>query len=81
MYAFFICANKIQNATTLTNVTFAIDGARNGTFTHTPSASADYDYNVLGYSNKKLSKGNHQLLIQTNGNQDSIIMFDYLIYS
>ena len=41
MYAFFICANKIQNATTLTNVKFEIDGARKGTLKHKQYASEE----------------------------------------
>lgn len=82
MYTYFICANTVKDATTLTNLTFALDGGQVGTFVHVPKATTDFEYNVLGYAGTNLSKGQHQLIIQTTGDaSDSLILFDYLVYS
>lgn len=82
VYTYFICANTLDDATTLTNLTFALDGGQVGTFVHVPEATSDYEYNVLGYAGTNLSNGRHQLLIQTTGDvNNSLVLFDYLIYS
>lgn len=82
VYTYFICANTLDDATTLTNLTFALDGGQVGTFVHVPEATSDYEYNILGYAGTNLSNGRHQLLIQTTGDvNNSLVLFDYLIYS
>lgn len=63
-------------------MSFVLDGAPAGTFVHEPKATTDYEYNILGLVNTNIPEGQHQLLIQTTGDQNaSLVLFDYLIYT
>ncbi|KAH8114733.1 hypothetical protein DFH11DRAFT_184583 [Phellopilus nigrolimitatus] len=82
VYAFFIIANTVEFATTLTNLSFALDGSSVGTFVHAPTTSTQYEYNVPGYSNASLKNGDHTFVISAVGaTNDSLVLFDYLVYS
>ncbi|THH03755.1 hypothetical protein EW145_g6028 [Phellinidium pouzarii] len=81
VYAFVILANTIPFTTTLTNLRFSIDGDEVGNFVHIPSASSDYEYNVPANVNTSLVNTKHTLSMQTTGDNASLVLFDYLIYS
>lgn len=54
-----------------------------GTYTHNPSTSTDYQYNVPVYANDSLVFAEHNMTIQpvTNAGSNVLILFDYFIYS
>lgn len=82
LYIFLIIANNVTNATTFTEVDFVLDQLPAGTYTHTPSTSTDYQYNVAVYANDSLALGEHNMMIQpVNSGNDVLILFDYLIYT
>lgn len=82
MYAFCILANNVPSATTLTNLTFTLDGAQVGTFVHVPTSSPDYQYNFPVYANASIPGGRHLFTISIAGDTNSsVVVFDYLMYS
>ncbi|KAF8551996.1 hypothetical protein OG21DRAFT_1416887 [Imleria badia] len=82
LYIFFIIANTVSNATTLTDVDFVLDQLAVSSYTHTPSTSTDYQYNVAIYANDSLVLGEHNMMIQpVNSGNNVLILFDYLIYA
>ena len=81
IYAFFIVAGTIPNASTLTDLNFELDGSQVGTFLHNPTGPDDYQYNVTGYANTSIPNGPHQLDIIASGKSTSIVLFDYAVYT
>ncbi|KAF8988775.1 hypothetical protein BDQ17DRAFT_1334425 [Cyathus striatus] len=68
------------------NMSFYIDGKSVGVFEMAaPEEDADYEYNVLVYSNSSMTAGPHQFTLQNgqygNGGNVSLTLLDYLIYS
>ncbi|KAH8116543.1 hypothetical protein DFH11DRAFT_1505911, partial [Phellopilus nigrolimitatus] len=81
VYVFFILANEVtEYVTTLTNVTFSLDGSYAGSYVHSPSPTTDYQYNVPVYVNASLENSQHIFEVRTTGEANSLILFDYLIY-
>ncbi|KAI5116467.1 hypothetical protein M0805_006727 [Coniferiporia weirii] len=80
VYVFIILENSVQ-FTTLTSLSFTIDGELVGSFVHAPTTSTDYEYNVTAYANDNLANTQHTLIMQTAGNNATLILFDYLVYS
>ena len=82
VYAFFLLANQIISTTTLTNLSFVIDGAPVGPqFIHQPDSTTDILYNVSVFSHSGLSNTQHQFEIHAGGSNDSLLLFDYVIYT
>lgn len=83
LYIFFILANSVPGAATLTNVNFILDGIQVSTFVHTPSTSTDYDYNRAVYANSSIPYGQHTMNVLPVDDlvDDVLILFDYLIYT
>ena len=83
VYAYFILANQIPEISTITTtyLTFQIDGEVVGNFAHEPDNTTRYEYNVQGYGNASLAPGQHRLSIVADGPRDSLVMFDYAIYT
>ncbi|KAI0713163.1 hypothetical protein C8T65DRAFT_739032 [Cerioporus squamosus] len=82
VYVYNVIPNTVTNADTGTNLTFSMDGARVGTFTHTPSSSTEFDYNIPVHSSTDLKNQEHTLVIQTVGDtSSSLILFDYVVYT
>lgn len=81
VYVFNIIANTVPFTTTLTNLTFTLDGELVGSYLHAPDASTDILYNVSVYSNTSLTSGPHTLEIQPTGPFSSLILFDYIAYT
>ncbi|KAG8218020.1 hypothetical protein J3R82DRAFT_6215 [Butyriboletus roseoflavus] len=83
LYIFFIIANSVRYATTLTDVQFVLDnGVATSTYTHAPGTTTNYQYNVPVYVNESLASGQHNMtILPVNTGNNVLILFDYLIYS
>ncbi|KAI0640164.1 hypothetical protein C8Q77DRAFT_1153053 [Trametes polyzona] len=82
VYVFNLVANFVRDTTTLTNLTFALDGVLVGQYVHAPDPKgAQILYNVLVYSNTSLSDGLHTLVISPSDDVASLILFDYIVYT
>ncbi|CAK5267832.1 unnamed protein product [Mycena citricolor] len=81
---FFILANTVPfpNTITNTNLIFTLDGLPSGTFSHSPSLSTDFQYNVSVYSVSGLPQATHQLVVASNNQTaGSLMLFDYARYT
>ena len=89
VYAYFILANRVDATTTLTNLSFTLDNEFVGTFEHIPTNSTDIQYNSPVYVNETLENKTHTLIIsargpnvaQNNTFKNSLLLFDYMIYT
>jgi len=82
VYAFCILANDLNGGGPGTHLSFFIDDQSVGNFTHNPdSTAASYEYHQLVYSNESLSNAPHNLRLEQTGTQNSIMLFDYVIYT
>ncbi|KAI5116464.1 hypothetical protein M0805_006724 [Coniferiporia weirii] len=81
VYVFIILANSVPFTTTLTSLSFTLDGELDGSFVHAPTTSTDYEYNVTAYANDNLANAQHTLIMQTAGNNATLVLFDYVVYS
>ncbi|KAF8447251.1 hypothetical protein L210DRAFT_2785803 [Boletus edulis BED1] len=82
LYIFFITANNVTGATTFTDLDFVLDQVTVGRYTHTPSSSTDYQYNVPVYVNESMDLGAHNMMIQpVNSGNQVLMLFDYFIYT
>ena len=81
IYAYCIMDNNITYITS-TNLTFSIDGAQVGSYSHIPDGSNTYLYNTLVYANASVPNGNHTFVIHSpRGANDSFVLFDYVQYT
>ncbi|KZP05468.1 hypothetical protein FIBSPDRAFT_1004719, partial [Athelia psychrophila] len=80
VYAYCVVPNTVQEATTLTNLTFLMDGQLVGTYEHIPMTSTNYQYNIPVYMNMSLSYQEHTPTIEAAGTNTSVILFDYVAY-
>lgn len=82
VYVYGIIANMITGIITLTNLTFLIDGIPSGTFSHYPTTSTVFEYNVLLYSNTSLQNAEHTIVMNASSDPNaSLVLFDYLVYT
>ncbi|KAL1951102.1 hypothetical protein VTO73DRAFT_251 [Trametes versicolor] len=82
VYVFNAIANTVPFTTTLTNLTFTLDGDPIGQFVHTPSDSTDFQYNVLVLARTGLSNITHTIVIEATGDTNSsLVLFDYIVYT
>ncbi|EJD07322.1 uncharacterized protein FOMMEDRAFT_71938 [Fomitiporia mediterranea MF3/22] len=84
VYAFFIVPDSVQgDATVGTDLIFTLDGQQAGTFTHSPTGSADFLYNVPCFVKSGLSNSSHQLVISAASPDggSTAVLFDYLQYT
>ncbi|KAJ7483814.1 hypothetical protein B0H11DRAFT_1914677 [Mycena galericulata] len=77
IYLFGIVPNTVPFADTIVDLTFVLDGAFLGSYTHTPDTSTTILYSVLMLSSSGLSNKTHTLLAQTA----ALFIFDYAIYT
>ena len=78
---YFIIANTFASVVTNTNVSFFIDGEEVGHYEHSPASTADFIYDVPVFANEGMELSTHNLTAASRGNNTSLILFDYLIYS
>ncbi|KIY70441.1 hypothetical protein CYLTODRAFT_347738 [Cylindrobasidium torrendii FP15055 ss-10] len=82
LWVFFILENgQKPGITENTAVSFTIDGNPDGNFVHLPEAGKGLQYNALVYSRTGLRQGQHDFLIDTTGDQEAWVNFDYAIYT
>ncbi|KZT24560.1 hypothetical protein NEOLEDRAFT_1094376 [Neolentinus lepideus HHB14362 ss-1] len=83
IYAYCILANYVQYTTTLTNLTFRLDGNGVGeNYVHVPTTSTSFQYNVPVYVNDSIPNGQHTLEIEATGDTNSsLVLFDYATYT
>lgn len=83
VYVYGIVANTVPFTSTITNLTFQLDGKDVGTYLHTPTTSTDFQYHTLLYSNPNIPNGDHTIACGTNGHtaDNFLILFDYIIYT
>jgi hypothetical protein len=80
IWIFGIVPNTIQDATTIINVSFALDEATPQSYFHSPDTPGTYLYDVLVYSKQGLENVEHKLLrTPTTGTSNSLFLFDYAI--
>ncbi|KAI0652613.1 hypothetical protein C8Q79DRAFT_111415 [Trametes meyenii] len=82
VYVYNLIANNVAQTTTVTNLTFSLDGMLVGNFFHQPEVNADpLVYNVTVYANTSLSHSPHTLVISASGVAPSLVLFDYIVYT
>ncbi|KAJ7630396.1 hypothetical protein FB45DRAFT_915386 [Roridomyces roridus] len=76
-----ILSDSTSNPNLPSNLLFDIDGVQQGSFTHTPTGSAQFLFNQTVFARNNLTSGTHILTIQ-NGlvNVPSLVMLDSVIY-
>ncbi|EJF62029.1 hypothetical protein DICSQDRAFT_43438, partial [Dichomitus squalens LYAD-421 SS1] len=71
-----------NNTATFANISFTVDGADIGSFLHTPDLSTEViQYNQLVHSITGLSNGPHTLVMTADGDTESLVLFDYVLYT
>jgi hypothetical protein len=80
---YFILANLVPGATTLTECHFTVDGATESPFQHKPDQdSKDILYDQRVFSKTGLANKKHDIKISTSGlNFGVFLNFDYAIYT
>ena len=80
VYVYHIVVNSIPDVTTLTRLSFVLDGAVVGQYHHTPDASGTILYNVPVFVSTGLANTGHTLVIRGVGSE-SLLLFDYVMYT
>ncbi|KAI0644859.1 hypothetical protein C8Q79DRAFT_1011004 [Trametes meyenii] len=82
LYVYNIIPNMAaNNASAVTNLTFGLDDADVGAFTHEPDGTSTILYNVLVYQNDTLPDGPHTFHLGSAGASAATILFDYAVYT
>ncbi|TFK89883.1 hypothetical protein K466DRAFT_7269 [Polyporus arcularius HHB13444] len=81
VYLVNILANAVSGASTTSSLQFTLDGAEDGTFLHSPSDSPDPIFNVVVYARDGLDNTEHTLKMQAADTPDSVILFDFILYT
>ncbi|TFK79704.1 hypothetical protein K466DRAFT_465881, partial [Polyporus arcularius HHB13444] len=81
VYVYNILANNILPTITFTNISFSLDGGYVGQFIHAPDDSSIMQYNVLVFHAPDLANAPHTLLMSASGDDISLILFDYILYT
>jgi hypothetical protein len=79
---FGIVPNLVEGATTVVNVTFALDGKPGTPYFHAPDTTTNVLFNTSVFSQQGLANVPHQLVITpTGGTINSLFLFDYATYT
>lgn len=82
VYVYFILADNFTTSfSSLTNLTFSMDGKESGNFIHNTSVDNPFKYNVMVYSKTDLKNTSHFLNMSTTGSAHSLMLFDYFNYT
>ncbi|KAI0326753.1 hypothetical protein GY45DRAFT_1309882, partial [Cubamyces sp. BRFM 1775] len=80
VYVFNLIANTIPGTSTVTNLTFYVDGTFTSSYAHTPDNGPAILYDVLVF-HTDLPHAPHTLTISSGGSSASLLLFDYIIYT
>ena len=87
VYVYHILPNYlIEGIVTSTNLAFYIDNEIVGLYNYTPTGTSPdtippIHYRVPVYANDSLAEGEHTLLIGASGETETLILFDYVVYT
>ncbi|KAI0659561.1 hypothetical protein C8Q70DRAFT_933474 [Cubamyces menziesii] len=87
VYVYHVVVNYLTyGIVTSTNLTFHIDNEQVGSYTHSPTGSESENtppifYNFPVYTNESLVEGNHTLMISAPGDIETLVLFDYIVYT
>ncbi|KAM5543079.1 hypothetical protein V8D89_003463 [Ganoderma adspersum] len=82
VYVYNVVPNTLPGANTFVNISFVLDGEFVGRFLRVPDATSEILYNHLVYANASLSADvPHTLEMSATGGNESLIFFDYLLYT
>ncbi|KAH9912311.1 uncharacterized protein BXZ73DRAFT_36142, partial [Epithele typhae] len=81
VWAYTLLANQIAWTTTMTNLSFSVDGVHKSVFTHNPDTTTDILYQQQVFSMSGLQLKPHTLEIRATGTDASLILFDYVMYT
>jgi hypothetical protein len=83
IYVYAIVPNRVPDATTTVNVTFALNNNQApSSFFHDPDTTTNFQYDVPVFSQEGLQNKEHQLTISpTAGTEGSLFLFDYAKYT
>ncbi|KAI9066880.1 hypothetical protein FKP32DRAFT_323799 [Trametes sanguinea] len=82
VYVYNVVANAIPAITTITSLTFTVDGQAAGAYSHSPDMSSSaVDYNVLVFSTTGLSNTVHTLEVGADNAFNSLVLFDRVVYT
>ncbi|TBU21087.1 hypothetical protein BD311DRAFT_707228, partial [Dichomitus squalens] len=81
VYVYGIVPNSIPNVTTFANISFFLDNELVHQYVHDPNTSSVIEYNTPVYVETSLPNMEHSLEIRFNGLNDSLFLFDYVVYT
>ncbi|KZV85336.1 hypothetical protein EXIGLDRAFT_753387 [Exidia glandulosa HHB12029] len=82
VYIYCVLVNNVAAAIADTHVLFSIDGDQVGAFDHTQVRGQEtFMYNHLVYSNQTISMGRHEFTMSSRQGTNSLILFDYALYT
>ncbi|KAH9914654.1 uncharacterized protein BXZ73DRAFT_54830, partial [Epithele typhae] len=85
VYVYFMVPNTaaIQPTTTFMNVSFYVDQTTTpaGSFIHDPNSSTDISYRQVVFADNSLTNGTHTLTMRASGPNESLVLFDYIVYT
>ncbi|KAJ3011900.1 hypothetical protein NUW54_g2032 [Trametes sanguinea] len=82
VYVYNVVANAIPAITTITSLTFRVDGQAAGAYSHSPDMSSSaVDYDVLVFSTSGLSNTVHTLEVGADNAFNSLVLFDRIVYT
>ena len=83
VYVYHIVPNQVStdSYSTLTNLSFFLDGEYVGQYIHEPDSTSDIAYGVPVYVNPTLRNTEHYLNISAGGPSESLLLFDYVVYT
>ena len=82
VYVYNVLANYVEYTTTLTNITFTLDGNPAGSFVHIPTDSTSFQYDVPVFVKTGLANTSHTIVITAGGDTNSsLVLFDYIVYT
>ncbi|KAI9060633.1 hypothetical protein FKP32DRAFT_1577745, partial [Trametes sanguinea] len=81
VYVYNLIVNTIPEITTMTNLSFSIDGTYMAQYIHNPDATSLVLYNVSVFSHTQLTNRTHLLEMRASGLSESLILFDYIVYT
>ncbi|KAI0640179.1 hypothetical protein C8Q77DRAFT_1020693, partial [Trametes polyzona] len=83
VYVFNMLSDYIPTVATFTNLTFVLDGEHVANYTRKSVSQGPQPlhYHEPVYVNTSLQDGEHTLVMSAGGGGESLILFDYLVYT